>query len=117
MARLIGSAVCTVILLLALACWWQGATIKDLRADLVAAEQDVAALQAASVAKDKAFADLRKELAARDAALAERERQAAEIENQRRAALRALKEATRDDRQTTDWADTPVPDTVRGLLR
>lgn len=117
MGKYLAIATGTVVLLLLATTWWQGATIKGLRKDLVVAEQSIVTLQAAGTAKDKALADLHADLAARDAALAERDRQVASINQQRRAALQALKEATRNDQQTTAWADTPVPDAVRGLLQ
>lgn len=117
MGKYLATAKGMVVFLLLATLWWQHSTIKGLRADLATSEQSFFFLQAANANMGELIDDLHKDLAARDAALAERERQAAEIENQRRAALRALKEATRDDRHTTDWADTPVPDTVRGLLR
>lgn len=117
MGKYLAIAAGTIVLLLLATIWWQGTAIKGLRADLATAEQSIIALQAADTAKDKAIDALREDLAARDSALAARDLRVAEIDQQRSAALRALKEATRNDQQTTAWADTPVPDTVRGLLQ
>ncbi|WP_201764405.1 hypothetical protein [Desulfovibrio sp. X2] len=106
-----------IILALAAACWWQGHTIKGLRADLTAAEVDVAVLKAAGKTKDAAIAALHAEVAARDAAIAKRDEQVARISTRRRSEQTSLKEATRNDPETRPWALEPVPAAVRRVLR
>jgi len=97
--------------------WIQGARLDAARSELAMAEQTNVSLLAAQQAKDAALAGALAEIAARDAALAERDRQVAEIDKQRAAALRTLKEAQRHDSIVQAWADTPVPAAVRELLR
>lgn len=117
MGKYLSIAKGTVVLLLLATLGLQHSTIKGLRADLTTAEQNVFTLQAINANLGQLVDDLHAELAARDAALAERDRKVAGIEKQRTAALRALKEAIRNDQPTTAWADAPVPESVRGLLQ
>lgn len=50
-------------------------------------------------------------------ALAERDKTINNINRQHAIERRRWKEATRHDPETRSWADTPLPDTVRGMLQ
>lgn len=89
----------------------------SLRADLVTAESNVATLQTANRASARAIESMQAATRRTDIALAERERSLAQISAQRQTLRTKLAEALRNDPETRNWYDTPIPDPVRGLLK
>ncbi|WP_243546381.1 hypothetical protein [Pseudodesulfovibrio tunisiensis] len=76
-----------------------------------------AALRSAHAASRAALAEMEAADAAKEAALAEREKTISAINADRAALRRRWQEALRHDETVRDWADTPLPDAVRGMLR
>lgn len=93
---------------------WSRAAFK---ADLALAEMDLAAMTTAYEANRAALAELEQISEAKDLALAERDQAIKDIEEQRDEVRRKWREALRNDEKTRDWADTPLPASVRGLLQ
>jgi len=89
----------------------------ELRADLTLAEMDLAAMTTAYEANREALAELEQISEAKDKALAARDRAIKVIVAERDAVRRKWQEALRNEPETRDWADTPLPDAVHGLLQ
>ena len=61
--------------------------------------------------------ELKENMVSKDEALAQREQAINTINADREALRRRWQEEIRNDKITRDWADTPLPDSVRGLLQ
>lgn len=94
--------------------FWSRASLK---ADLATSEANVSTLQAANRARARAIESMQAATRRTDIALAERERSIAQISAQRQALRLKLSEALRNDPETRNWYDTPLPAPVRGMLK
>lgn len=111
------AAVAGLVLAVAAVIGWLALSRANLRADLAQAHTSLAAVQTAYETNKAALAELKRISATKDEALAERDRAIKTIEVERDAARRKWREALRNEPETRDWADTPLPDAVRGLLQ
>jgi uncharacterized protein HemX len=96
---------------------WLGWSRTALRADLDRARAEATAALVAHDSARAALKDLRAVIEAQELALAERERELNELAAQSQAWRRKWQEAKRNDQDTQDWADAPLPAAVRGMLR
>lgn len=93
---------------------WSKAELKAENAQLAA---DNSTLQTSNDSLSQAKDDLLKEKAALEDALAERDTTITTINADREAMRRRWQEAIRNEQEVRDWADTPLPDAVRGMLQ
>ena len=104
-------------LVLAVLLGWLFVSRASLKTDLVQAEANVATLQGANRAKAKALEDLRSYAKDTDKALAQRDKALKDITAQRAALRQQTEGVMRNDPIARAWADEPLPDSVRRLLR
>ena len=102
------------VLGLVLGLLWRNAALK---ADLAQAEADLATVMSAYEAEHEVRMQLVREAEATARVLLERETELQHISDQRDAERRRWQEVLRDDQTARDWADAPLPDAVRGMLR
>lgn len=96
---------------------WLLWTKAEIKADLAQAEQNLAAMTTAYESNLAALQDLQNISKAKDKALAEREQAIQDINADRERIRRRWQEAIRNDKAVRDWADTPLPDAVRGMFQ
>lgn len=94
--------------------FWSRASLKT---ELVDAKNTADTWEAAAKNATEAVAELRTADAEKEKALANREKTIRNINAQRDALRRQLGEVLTNDASARDWANSPVPDTVRQLLR
>jgi hypothetical protein len=111
------AAIGGLILAVAAVIGWLAMSRANLRADLAQARTSLAAVQTAYETNKVALAELKRISATKDEALAERDQAIKAIEVERDAARRKWREALSNEPETRDWADTPLPTAVRGLLQ
>lgn len=105
-----GLAVVTIIV-------WLGWTRAEFRADYEA-ERSTRLLTEVAYQSSKAALDaLKRASTAKDAALVQRDEQIKTINADREALRRRWQEAIQHDETVRNWADAPLPDAVRSLLR
>ena len=112
LAIYLGAALVMAILLGWL--FWSRASLKT---DLVQAEANVATLQGANRAKAKSIEGLRSYAKDTDKALGQRDKALKDITAQREALRQQTEGVMRNDPKARAWADEPLPDSVRRLLR
>lgn len=83
---------------------------------LSSASKENASLKTALAAQGAVLAETRAELALRDAVIKKRDAEIAEAERKAEQQGRAYAKLKREKKDVRDWADSPVPADVRGLL-
>ena len=78
--------------------------------------EENASLKTALAAQGAVLAETRAELALRDAVIAKRDAALAEAERKAEQQGRAYAKLKREKKDVRDWADSPLPGDVRGLL-
>lgn len=114
-AKWVGLGIGTLAVVLLIV--WLGWSRSSLKADLAVAQADLAAVTTALDSNRAALDELMAAAATQATALAERDRQISKINAQAKEWRRKWQEALRNDKTTREWADGPLPDAVRGMLR
>lgn len=102
---------------LALLIGWLAVSRANLKTDLATSEANAVTLQASARQKAAVIENMQRAANATESALSTREVALKTITAQRESLRLKLAEVSRDDPKVRAWADDPIPDSVRGLLR
>lgn len=102
---------------LALLIGWLALSRANLKTDLATSEANALKYQGSARQKAAVIEDMQRAATATESALSTRDVALKTITAQREALRVKLAEVLRDDPKVRAWADEPIPDSVRGLLR